>query len=342
MSLYFVNGTTGKDSNNGQSVDSPWRTIAKANATLGAGDTVRIMAGEYNERIEPVNSGQEGKRIIYTNFEDDEVTLLGQPGEENIVILANKGYITVKDLNISYQHQDAPRDSRGRVRFPWIIISGENAVHNVIKRCKLVIAGPTDRQAILQRYADKYQEWGIILSGCRHCVVKDCHIEGVNQGIQLKNRAKYNLIKNNTIRNTALSCIVFATSKSEIQANLVINNLLENSVIEDGIQFMPDPEAADTTTDLSNRGALIFNNIIRNNAENAIDLKGARNVVIHGNIIYGSVGSNNGWLDGGNRNAMAGISRGSRTICRDVIIRHNVLYDNSNGARLHPGFKIYK
>ena len=64
-------------------------------------------------------------------------------------------------------------------------------------------------------------------------------------------------------------------------------------------------------------------------------------MVIHGNIIYGTVGSNDGPLNGWNTNAMACITRGSRTKCRDVIIRHNILYDNSNGIRLHPGFKIY-
>lgn len=104
---------------------------------------------------------------------------------------------------------------------------------------------------------------------------------------------------------------------------------------------MQNFDAPDTTTDISNLGTIIRNNIIRYNAENAIDLKGAAHVVIEGNVIYGTVGDNNGSNNGNDRNTLATIMRGSRASTRDVIIRRNIIYDNSSGLKLYDGFKLY-
>ena len=64
-------------------------------------------------------------------------------------------------------------------------------------------------------------------------------------------------------------------------------------------------------------------------------------MLIEGNIIYGSIGSSDGPLKGWNREARGSITRGSRTSTRDVIIRNNVLYDNSSGIRPAEGYMVY-
>ena len=184
----------------------------------------RSRGGDYDAIIEPANSGREGAPITYTNHKDDVVNLNGQPNVDKIVVIQDKSYIIVNGLNISYGHDFfvPSSDKRGQMRFPWIKIEGSRARRNVIRNCRLVRKGDP-----VKLYKNKYREWGIMLSGCRRCVIERCHIEGVNQGIQLSKIAQYNIIRNNTITGTAQSCVVFTTSKFKFQGNLVINNILE-------------------------------------------------------------------------------------------------------------------
>ena len=60
------------DRNNGQASDTnpgtqnaPWRTIAKAASTMGAGDTAMVLAGTYNEKVNSVRSGSAGNPITF-------------------------------------------------------------------------------------------------------------------------------------------------------------------------------------------------------------------------------------------------------------------------------------
>ena len=57
----------GDDANAGTE-SQPWKTLQKAADTLVAGDTVRIKAGTYHERVIPKNSGSPGKPITYAAF----------------------------------------------------------------------------------------------------------------------------------------------------------------------------------------------------------------------------------------------------------------------------------
>lgn len=62
---YYIAQNSGDDSYPGTSPDSAWATIAKANNTLQAGDTVYIAPGVYDESIDPANSGSSGNSISY-------------------------------------------------------------------------------------------------------------------------------------------------------------------------------------------------------------------------------------------------------------------------------------
>jgi len=62
---YYVDGTTGNDSNPGTQA-LPWKTIQKAANTLRAGDTVNVNAGTYNERVNITTySGSSGSLISF-------------------------------------------------------------------------------------------------------------------------------------------------------------------------------------------------------------------------------------------------------------------------------------
>src|SRR5467141_2288209 len=62
--VYYVDGSTGNDSNGGTAV-APWRTIQKAANTLAAGDTAIVNAGTYYERVLVTGSGIAGSLITF-------------------------------------------------------------------------------------------------------------------------------------------------------------------------------------------------------------------------------------------------------------------------------------
>jgi hypothetical protein len=63
--IYFVDGVDGSDLNSGTSRDQAWRTIQKAANTMIAGDSVTVLAGNYNERVQVSRSGVSGSPITY-------------------------------------------------------------------------------------------------------------------------------------------------------------------------------------------------------------------------------------------------------------------------------------
>ncbi len=71
---YYVDtgNSSASDANPG-TASSPWKTIAKANQTLVAGDTVYLKRGSYPDYVAPVNSGALNKLISYRNFSNDVV-----------------------------------------------------------------------------------------------------------------------------------------------------------------------------------------------------------------------------------------------------------------------------
>lgn len=97
--IYHV-ATSGNDSNPGTAA-SPWKTIARANSTLRAGDTVLIHAGIYSEQIRPVNSGfSDTQRIVYRAAGDGDVVLdtfvwSKNYGGKGLIALGGKEFVTV-------------------------------------------------------------------------------------------------------------------------------------------------------------------------------------------------------------------------------------------------------
>lgn len=94
---YYVdrNHASSNDANPG-TADRPWKTIAKANQTVVAGDTVYIKAGTYSSYIAPGNSGAAQKPIVYTRFGDDVVTVSNAAYG---IYLNAKSYIVVEGIN---------------------------------------------------------------------------------------------------------------------------------------------------------------------------------------------------------------------------------------------------
>lgn len=106
---YYVDSVNGDDSRTNlqaTSIATPWKSIAKANNTLVAGDAVYLRAGTYTDQIRPVNNGtSDTARISYVAFGDGNVFLdtFGNTGTGNLptvgaIALGGKSYITVMVL----------------------------------------------------------------------------------------------------------------------------------------------------------------------------------------------------------------------------------------------------
>ena len=352
----FVIAPGGNDSNAGSLV-SPWRTIAKANATLQAGDTVLVRAGTYNEVLQPARSGQAGLPIVYAAYGDGPAVLLGESLQKRGVIgigwdfASNSqsnptSYIIVDGFQIRYQFAgqlpDVPVFSN---RFAYVQVSHRLSVYNTIRNCTISQSGDA-----LQNFIGGYRQVGICVDGAQYTLMENNDITGTWIGIWLTGPApRFNTIRRNTIHDVGSSMVDIGDPEdgtSILQGNLIEGNTFTNSVNEDGIQFEPNYNSDYSVA--SNRGTIIRNNIVRGCVENAFDLKGAANIVIEGNIVYANHGDDDGNVDGNDRSGgMGGVIHGGTGVpgvasaTEDVIIRNNVFFDNYGGIDAGDGYKIY-
>src|SRR5688572_14576008 len=72
---YFVS-TSGSDTNPGTLV-LPFKTIQKAADIMVAGDSCFIMTGTYRETVVPANNGAAGNPIVFKNYQNDKVIIVG-------------------------------------------------------------------------------------------------------------------------------------------------------------------------------------------------------------------------------------------------------------------------
>lgn len=75
QSQFYVS-PAGSDNNLG-TLQQPFKTIQKAADIMLAGETCFIMNGEYRETVSPVNNGTSDNPIIFTNYNNERVVILG-------------------------------------------------------------------------------------------------------------------------------------------------------------------------------------------------------------------------------------------------------------------------
>jgi len=103
---YYVDkanlGGTCSDSNNGTATATPWCTIAKATATVVAGDTVNIRAATYYKSLALTTSGTAGNYITFQAYTGETPILDGTGlGSVIMVNLPNVGYVKIIGLTIT-------------------------------------------------------------------------------------------------------------------------------------------------------------------------------------------------------------------------------------------------
>jgi len=98
MASYYIS-PEGSDTLGAGTALDPWRTIAKLNSTLAAGDTGYLYTGNYDgQTISPINNGIAGNPITYTAVSGNTPVIRRVSTGINLV---NKSYINVSNISIN-------------------------------------------------------------------------------------------------------------------------------------------------------------------------------------------------------------------------------------------------
>lgn len=139
--MYFIDPANGDDDADGLSREAAWRTLAKANATLTAGEGVTLLAGEYTDgRIDPADSGEEDRPIVYQGEPGAVVRATSVRADPPVavdgVITIAQDWIVVQDLEIDANRWGLPVGAR----LSCATIDGD---HNILRRLDMHDANGT-------------------------------------------------------------------------------------------------------------------------------------------------------------------------------------------------------
>lgn len=363
-SVFYVdkNGIGGScdDARPGTTAAAPWCTIARANRTLRPGDVVNIRAGVYDEVIVPKRSGTAGRSIVYRSFPSDagKVIIRGRPGVYRVVNIGGldtdwkpKSYIVIDGLTIKRGFPD----KLGSARHSLISIYGPESGHNVIRNCTLI---GTDKSILsVWNHGDGLRVGGISINESSHDLIENNTIQNMTfMGIVLGGmpRPRFTIIRDNHIENVIQDGIHIGTKGEDdtILGLLIDGNEIHGSLVSDGIEANGCYGAAEAAKCTGVAGVIVRDNRIYDNAENNIDLKGTRYWLIDNNVLYGSLGNNDGGkkkrpqghcyvLPCDNTAGGSGITKGGDRYSRDIIVRRNIVYDNLGGVVVWDNYIIY-
>jgi len=103
-SNYYVS-PTGSDSNSGTSTSQAWKTLQHAADSAGAGDTVYVMGGVYQQKLKITHSGSAVEGPITFKSYDPQTAILDGTGlsvadSEGLVEITDASHIVLEDFEI--------------------------------------------------------------------------------------------------------------------------------------------------------------------------------------------------------------------------------------------------
>jgi len=332
---YYVS-PQGSDRNPGTK-QKPWKSLTKAATAPRPGDTVFFFGGTYQGPLQIKVSGSTGAPIAYRAVPGERPVIASTTSITmgGAIMVSGRAHIIIDGL------------------IP-ILTGGKKteAYHVVLRNSRSVTLRNLSIEGMgdpVQKNRQRQKEGGIKVSGSRDITIEQCSIHNIShQGIKISDDSTRITIKQNKIFNTygdSVRIHVTTRNKGTLQGIRIINNMLAGSLTSDGIQTDPPYQIgeAERRTLVVNRGIIIRGNTINNHAENGIDLKGAGDVLIESNILYGNVGDNDGYVGDKKRDTRGGnaIHVGGGQGSDNVIVRFNVIYDNRGGVFAKKQWYVY-
>jgi hypothetical protein len=216
---YYVNSSTGNDSNNGTSASTPWQSLTKVNGkTFMPGDSILfICGGTWTGQLYPKGSGSTTKSITIGKYGTGNLPIIsgnGTSSNQNIVYLYNQPYWTISNLEIT----SAPA-SPSTLLLRGVYIQAQN--FGTVRRIKLLNLNIHDVRGDITNKdcggifievtgstsATKFDS--LIIDGC---TIKDCDRTGISNTSSWDTRtlttntnwtpSTYLIVRNNWIENT--------------------------------------------------------------------------------------------------------------------------------------------
>jgi hypothetical protein len=220
---YYVDkdsvGGACNDANNGTALGTPWCTIAKANSTLTAGDTVYIRLGTYAEDIDPANNGSAWDTMItYENYNSEAVTINDCQSQGGIEFNGNS-YCKAKGFTVSCGDLT-----------DTLYVSMKGAHHCWVE--DITGTGNVDNCLTCGSYNNE--------SESQYNVIKDCtFIDAGNRAnedcIVLGSLSHHNLVEGNTIGDTDHAPIYVRPYGPNQDNYMPYNNVIRNNTINNDI-----------------------------------------------------------------------------------------------------------
>lgn len=99
--VFYVNGNSGNDAQNGQSPATAWKTIQKSFSSATPGSNVYISGGVYHEQPFMDVSGLPGNPILFEGVAGESVIIDGTSmGGSTMISILDKSYIRLQNLTI--------------------------------------------------------------------------------------------------------------------------------------------------------------------------------------------------------------------------------------------------
>ncbi len=282
--IHYIDPVNGNDANSGTS-GSPWKTIAKAQASVANGDTVLLRSGDYGD----VNFTRTG--LSRGSWSDGVVYQAENPSQRPVfgwtnITGAENRYLTLK--NIDFTVNDNSKDALVLIR---------DSSHVRVIDCN--INRPWPPSSNFQR--------GVWIegrnTGVYDILIQGCDIKGGYQGIlTYKDIRDGIVIRNNHIHLTASS---FITLQSYFNNSEV---LIENNHMHDRRSAIGSHGSglAVRISNLTARGNIIHDfggsGGIKFYDDPGEPPNGYENMLIENNLIYDSVGTTNSLFDDLRRN----------------------------------------
>jgi len=134
--FYYVNVSTGNDSNNGLSPANAWKTIQKSFDLATPGSTVIISKGIYHEQLSLNVSGTPGNPILFTAIPGDTVVIDGTGLTGNCMIsIIDQSHVCLQNLIVQNLLQNfgmgilveaSPTGSVTDISFKKLTVTGIN------------------------------------------------------------------------------------------------------------------------------------------------------------------------------------------------------------------------
>ena len=286
---YYVNSTNLSCSdtlNNGLTPALAFCTIGKGAGLANAGDTVRVLAGTYAERVRPANQGSAGNPIIFSAA-SSSVTVTGDgTATGNAFRLFAKSYITVDGFTVTGTIQEGiyAQDSN------HITISNNHVSTSGIPNVSLsersgIYFNNTTDSVISGNTVDHNSYHGIILTGLCSNVMVNNNVSFANATVYVKTANGIEV--NNSSNNTIIHNVTYANEDSGIGFYAAASN----NLILGNVSYGNGDHGIDNNASPNN---IIVGNTIQGNVTVGINLEGAAAPGSGGATVVNNISVDNG------------------------------------------------